>query len=139
MSPRRILRPRALTVIYHLGFLLAGLAFTFWLPTTTVEELLGWGFYVWNSFFLFGPLIGAVGAFRRKFREELSGIPFTVTALVVYSLALWSRVDTSNSPGATAGVALVFMSAAIGLGGHGWELIRVTRLADEIDRRLKDG
>lgn len=132
--------PRGVLAVSYLAFAFAGIFFMFWRPTVSLQALLGWGFVVWNAFLIFGGVIGAVGAWNRKFRVEIIASPLLSASLMVYGGSIIARVGDSNSPGVIAGLGSVFIGSSLLFLGKGLAIwIHKIRIAEDIERRTSNG
>lgn len=132
--------PRGLLAVSYLLFALAGMFFMLWRPTVSLEQLLGWGFYVWNVFLIVGGLIGAIGAWNRKFRVEIIASPLLSSGLMVYGGSIIAKIDESRSPGVIAGLGSVFIGSALLFLGKGLAIwVHKIRVAEDVERRTVDG
>lgn len=112
----------------------------FWTSTSNMKELLGeLGYYVWNWFLIAGGIFGALGAAQRNFRIEIIATPLLMAGSAAYSLSLLPRVMVATSPGGLAGLSSIFMGVSFLMIGHGVVLWRRVRIANDVDRRLRDG
>ena len=132
--------PRGVLALSYLAFALAGMFFMFWRPTLPLEQLLGWGFVVWNVFLILGGVVGAAGAWTRKFRIEIIATPFLSAGLSVYGGSILARIDESEAPGVLAGLGSIFIGAGLLFLGKGLAIwIHKIRVANEVERRASDG
>jgi hypothetical protein len=130
--------PRAVLAASYFAYSLAGVFFLFWGLNLGLRELLGWGFYVWNSFLLIGGLVGSLGAWFKKFRIEIIGTPFLTSSLAVYGGYTFAQVGEASQPGIIAGLASIFLGSALLFLGKGLAIwVHKIRVADAIDRRGK--
>lgn len=129
--------PRSVLVVSYLLFSLAGAFFMFWGPNTGVRVLLGsFGFYVWNILLMTGGLVGAVGAWRRKFRIEIIASPPLTAGLCVYGIYILNRIDGSPQPGTLAGLGTIFVGAGFLFLGKGLAIyLRRIRVANAVEKR----
>ncbi|WP_435112012.1 hypothetical protein [Nocardiopsis synnemataformans] len=82
-------RHRPLWIGFHLGILIAGVAFTFFGSVPVIEVAGRQVAYVWGGFFITGSVISLTGTVFRRWTGELVGLPFVMGGLLVYAAALW--------------------------------------------------
>jgi hypothetical protein len=123
----------------YFAYALAGMFFMFWGLNLGLRELLDWGFYVWNSFLMIGGMVGAAGAWFKKFRIEIISTPILFSALTVYGGYMFTRIPESSQPGVIAGLGSIFTGSALLFLGKGLAIwFHKIRVADDIDRRASD-
>jgi hypothetical protein len=133
-----MLRPRWLAASMYALYCVAGLAFLI-LPSVGLRELLGTvGFYAWNGMLVLGGFVGALSSLKRKFRIELIGVPGVVTGLGVYGIYCGIAATASDNPGVVIGLAAVFLGAAFGAVGRGFEVQRHASIVERISKEIAD-
>jgi len=136
MPYNKILRPRPLASLMYFLYMGAGAAVLF-LTSTGIRTLLGdFGFVVWNSFLFGGSLISLFGTLVvKRYAIEIVGYPFLLSAMGVYAIYLFSRLGSSQQPGAVLFLSLVFAAATTGLVGRLVEAGRVVLIQRNFRRR----
>lgn len=138
MSQQKVLRPRLLAAAMYLAYIVAAAGFLF-LTATGIRELLGEvQFILWNGFWFGGATISCVGALVKRYRIEIIGHPFLISAFAVYALYLILRIHEAPQVGVVIGIAFTYMAAALGMAGRLIEIYRMIKLSNNIQPRLQD-
>jgi hypothetical protein len=138
MPYNKILRPRPLASLMYFLYMGAGAAVLF-LTSTGIRTLLGeFGFIVWNSFLFGGAMISLFGTLVvKRYAIEIVGYPFLLSAMCVYAIYLFTRINESPQPGAVLFLSLVFAAATTGLFGRLIEAGRVVLIQRNFRRESK--
>lgn len=130
----KVLRPRSLALAMYFAYLFAGIIFVF-LPTAPGRprpdvNLLS--IVVWHSFLIIGSTTSCMGVIRKKPALEAVGIPLLVSTLMSYVVILLM----GDAPSGTRfGLSLLFLGNVAGLVGRMIEMLRLARIATELERR----
>lgn len=129
-----IMRPRYIAFWTYLSYMLAAVVFV--LTPTEDTPRYGVGFialFVWHLFLFMGSAISLVGVIRRHPAIEAIGIPLLASALLGYIVLL--EASAIGPVGSRAGMGLVLISTILGLIGRMIEVLRLSRIATELDRK----
>lgn len=106
-------------------FAASGFAAVF-VPSPSLEALLGLITYVWSGFMLAGGLLGSLGSFTDRWLGELLAAPLLTSALVVYGLALWL---TSPTNATRVAIGALMIAISFGLGARLRDVYALSRVA----------
>lgn len=129
--------PRGVLALSYFTFALAGAFFMFWRPTLPLQALLGEkGFIAWNAFLMLGGLVGATGAWYKRFRIEIIAAPLLFAGLTVYAGSIFYRIPQADNPGVLAGLGTIFLGSGLLFLGKGLAIyLHKIRVADDVERR----
>lgn len=130
----RLITSRKVATAMYLAYMIGGILFfaeQSGLFADSAEPVM---LYIWHLFLAVGGLIGAVGAWLKRFSIEAVGIPLLGSALVAYILVLIvAGIEEGGS--VSFGLASLLMGAGLGLVDRGLRAWQLVTIADRIDRR----
>lgn len=96
------------------ALLVAGVGAVWLTPQTISARLPGALTDIWGAFAVVGALVCLVGAMRRRYRWEMTGLPLVAGAVLIYALTIWDIVpDTLTRLAQAASVTALLLALVI--------------------------